>query len=576
MASFKLISLKDFIPRTFEIFSRGENGYSWKSFGRDSLAGLIVGIVALPLAMAFSIAAGGTPAQGLYTAIIAGFCISALGGSKFQIGGPTGAFVVIIYGVITKHGMAGLIAATVLAGLMLIAMGASGLGRFIKYIPYPVTTGFTTGIGVLIFSQQVKDFLGLDIARSSPGFFAEWSEYFAAVRTINPVTVCVGVGAMAIIILLRRFIPRIPGAAAGVLVLTLVCVFFSLPVDTIGSRFGGIPSTLPVPHIPPISWTIVRDVFPDAFTIALLAAIESLLSAVVADGMTGDRHNSNTELMAQGIGNIASAIFGGIPATGAIARTAANIKSGAVSPIAGIVHSITLVLFILLLAPAAAAIPLASLSAVLMVVSWDMSNVPRFIRIIKTAPKSDAIVLITTFALTIAFDLTFAVEVGVVLAIFLFLRRMVELGTIKSENDELIAELAYGDIENRVVAADSIKALHQKDIEVYKIDGPFFFGVADTLQNILRSVAKKPRAFILRMKDVPAIDSTGIAALESFLFQCRRSKVRLIISEIREQPQKALDKAGFIEEIGAVNIRETLDDALIHAGPRREEVLHEN
>ncbi|GHU87523.1 sodium-independent anion transporter [Spirochaetia bacterium] len=567
MVSFNFVSLRDFIPRTFELFQKGEGkGYSWNSFGKDLLAGLIVGIVALPLAMAFSIAAGGTPAQGLYTAIIAGFCISAFGGSRFQIGGPTGAFVVIIYGVITKHGMAGLIAATVLAGLMLIAMGASGLGRFIKYIPYPVTTGFTTGIGVLIFSQQVKDFLGLDIAKSSPGFFAEWSEYFGAIGTIDPATVCVGFGAMGIIILIRRFIPRIPGAAVGVLVLTVLCFAFGLPVESIGSRFGGIPASLPLPHIPPISWDVVRDVFPDAFTIALLAAIESLLSAVVADGMTGDRHNSNTELIAQGIGNIASAIFGGIPATGAIARTATNIKSGAASPIAGIVHAVTLVLFILLLAPAASAIPLASLSAVLMVVSWDMSNVPRFIRIIRTAPKSDAIVLITTFVLTIAFDLTFAVEVGVVLAIFLFLRRMVEMGTIKSENDDLIAELAYGDIENHGVAANSIKALYQKDIEVFSINGPFFFGVADTLQQVLRGLRKKPKAFILRMQDVPAIDSTGITALESLLTQCRRGKIRLILCEIREQPHKALEKAGFINAIGKENVLDTLDDALGQAG----------
>ncbi|GHV63134.1 sodium-independent anion transporter [Spirochaetia bacterium] len=563
MASFNLVSLRDFIPRTFELFEKGEGkGYSWNSFGKDCLAGLIVGIVALPLAMAFSIAAGGTPAQGLYTAIIAGFCISALGGSRFQIGGPTGAFVVIIYGVISKHGMAGLIAATVLAGLMLVAMGASGLGRFIKYIPYPVTTGFTTGIGVLIFSQQVKDFLGLDIAKSSPGFFAQWSEYFGAIGTIDPATVAVGFGAMGIIILIRRFIPRIPGAAVGVLALTLVCFVFGLPVESIGSRFGGIPSSLPLPRIPPISWNVVRDVFPDAFTIALLAAIESLLSAVVADGMTGDRHNSNTELIAQGIGNIASAIFGGIPATGAIARTATNIKSGATSPISGIIHALTLVLFILLLAPAASAIPLASLSAVLMVVSWDMSNVPRFIRIIRTAPKSDAIVLITTFILTIAFDLTFAVEVGVVLAIFLFLRRMIEIGTIKSENDDLIAELTYGDIEKHGIAANSIKALYQKDIEVFSINGPFFFGVADTLQQVLRGLRKNPKAFILRMQDVPAIDSTGITALESLLTQCRRGKIRLILCGIREQPKRALEKAGFINEIGRENVLNTLDDAL--------------
>jgi SulP family sulfate permease len=498
----------------------------------------------------------------LYTAIIAGFCISALGGSKFQIGGPTGAFVVIIFSVVSKHGMAGLIAATVLAGIMLIAMGASGLGRFIKFIPYPVTTGFTAGIGVLIFSQQVKDFLGLDIAHSSPGFFAQWAEYAGALGTIDPVILGVGCGTLAIIILMRRFCPRIPGAVAGVLILTGVCFFFSLPVDTIGSRFGGIPTGFPRPHLPPISWSVVRDVFPDAFTMALLAAIESLLSAVVADGMTGDRHNSNTELIAQGIGNIASGLFGGIPATGAIARTATNIKSGAVSPVSGMVHSLTLVLFILLLAPAASAIPLASLAAVLMVVSWDMSDIPRFIRILRTAPKSDACVLITTFVLTIAINLTFAVEVGVMLAIFLFLRRMVELGGIKSENDDLIAKLAHGDAKNRGAAADSIEALHRKDIEVFSITGPFFFGVADTLQQVLRGVAKKPHAFILRMRDVPAVDSTGIAALESFLSGCRHDKIRLILSEIQEQPRKALEKAGFIEEIGADNIKETLDAAL--------------
>ena len=554
----------EFIPRTFEVFSKKSAlPYTGASFGKDCLAGVIVGIVAMPLAMAFSISAGCTPAHGIYTSIVAGFCISFLGGSKFQIGGPTGAFVVIIFGVIAAHGMAGLMAATVIAGLLLVAMGLTGLGRFIKYIPYPVTTGFTTGIGVLIFSQQVKDFLGLRIPKPAPAFFDEWAGYFANIATLDPTTFAIGLGTLVIIAAVRRAFPRIPGAVAGVIVATVLCKALNLPIETIGIRFGGIPSSLPVPDFPAMSWQIIRDVFPSAFTIAMLAAIESLLSAVVADGMTGDRHNANMELVAQGIGNIASAIFGGIPATGAIARTATNIKSGAVSPVAGIVHSITLVLFTLFLAPLASAVPLASLAAVLIVVSWDMSNLPRFVRIVRLAPKSDAAVLITTFVLTIVFDLTFAVEVGMILAIILFLRRMIEVAAIKPGNDDLIAELAYGDIGARTV--ESINALSKNDIEIYEITGPFFFGVADMLQSTLRSVARHPRALILRMRDVPAIDSTGITALESFLAQCRRWKIKVILCEVRPQPRGALEKSGFIAGIGEGNIAPTLEDALEEA-----------
>ncbi|MDR2071722.1 MAG: sulfate permease [Treponema sp.] len=561
MQSFKFIRLRDFIPRLAEIFcDRRAARYTWASLGKDCLAGVIVGIVALPLSMAFSIAAGGTPAQGLYTAILAGFFVSLLGGSKFQIAGPTGAFVVIIYGVVAEHGMPGLILATLLAGIMLLIMGITGLGQFIKFIPYPVTTGFTTGIGILIFSQQVKDFFGLNIASSSPAFFEKWAEYIAAFPTLDLLTLGIGLGTMLVIILIRRFFPRIPGTALGVAAATLICRFLALPVETIGSRFGGIPSALPIPVMPALSWDMVRMVLPDAFTIALLAAIESLLSAVVADGMTGDRHNANMELAAQGLGNIASAFFGGIPATGAIARTATNIKSGAVSPVAGIVHALTLAVFILFLAPAASAIPLASLSAVLMVVSWDMSNVSRFVRLIRRSPKSDVIVLITTFFLTVVFDLTFAVEVGVMLAVGLFMRRMIEVADVKPGTDDLITELAFGHIEEKT--ADSIAALVRKDIEIYEITGPFFFGVADMLQNTLRKVAKTPKALILRMRDVPVIDSTGISALESFMAQCQRRKMRLILCEIRMQPKKALEKAGFTSELGAENIADTLEDAV--------------
>jgi SulP family sulfate permease len=572
MASFKLVSIKDFIPRTCELFQKGEGkGYSLAALGRDCVAGLTVGVVALPLAMAFSIAAGGSPAQGLYTAIAAGFFISLLGGSRYQIGGPTGAFVVIIFGIIARHGMAGLTVATLLAGLILIIMGLTGLGRFIRFIPYPVTTGFTAGIGLLIFSQQIKDFFGLTVAKSSPEFLEMWKGYFEAAASIRPATLALGLGTVAVIVLIRKFAPRIPAAVVGVAAATLICHFFSIDTATIGTRFGGIPRTLPAPALPVLSWPLIQELLRDGFTIALLAAIESLLSAVVADGMTGDRHNANMELVAQGVGNIASALFGGIPATGAIARTATSIKSGAVSPVAGIVHALTLFLFILLLAPLASAIPLVSLSAVLMVISWDMSNIPRFARILIRAPKSDAAVLLATFALTVMVDLTFAVEAGVVLAAFLFLRRMIEVAEIKPGVKSIGSEIVYGSGGNGASAPGEMKPgpaipLHAKNIEVYEITGPFFFGVADTLQRVLRSVAKKPQAFILRMKDVPAVDSTGIAALESFLAQCRHGKIRLILCEVREHPLGALKKAGFITELGEANVSPSLEAAFRRAG----------
>jgi SulP family sulfate permease len=567
MKYLKFVKLSELVPRFAEIFYKKNSddetamsGYSWAALGKDCASGVIVGIVAMPLAMAFSIAAGGTPVQGLYTAIIAGFCVSVLGGSRYQIAGPTGAFVVIIYGIIARHGMGGLIAATIVAGLMLVVMGLFGLGKFIKYIPYPVTTGFTTGIGLLIFSQQIKDFFGMDIAESSPKFLEKWVQHFSAARTIDIATLAVGLGTIAVIIVLRRAAPRIPGAAAGVLAFTVLCYFSGLPVMTIGDAFGNITPALPKLDFPAISLSTVRDIFPDAFSIALLAAIESLLSAVVADGMTGDRHNSNTELVAQGIGNIASVIFGGIPATGAIARTATNIKSGAVSPVSGVIHSLVLVLFIMFLAPAASKIPLACLSAVLMVVSWDMSNLGRFIRIIKTAPKSDVAVLLTTFVLTVLVDLTFAVEIGVLLAVFLFMRRMVEIAGIKPQNNEVITALAMSDIEKSTER--SIRALHNKDIEVYEIAGPFFFGVADMLQSTLLRLAKAPKAIILRMRAVPAIDSTGIAALESFLMNCHKRKIRLIITEICPQPRHALEKSGFMNDCGQENFIDTLEEAI--------------
>ena len=562
MASFKLVSLKDFIPRTFELFSKKqEKKYSWNSLGKDCISGITVGIIALPLAMAFGIAAGGTPAQGLYTAVFAGFFISFLGGSKYQIGGPTGAFVVIIYGIITRHGMDGLVIATILAGIMLIIMGLSGLGRFIKYIPYPVTTGFTTGIGVLIFSQQIKDFFGLSIEKSSPEFFEKWSEYIHSAASFNGLTFAIGTGTILVIVIARKFIPRIPGAVIGVVISTVVCAAFSLPVDTIGSRFGGIPSSLPIPSIPRMNISLINKLIPDAFTIALLAAIESLLSAVVADGMTGDKHKGNVELAAQGVGNIASGLFCGIPATGAIARTAANIKSGATSPVSGMIHAIFLVLFIYFLSPIASLIPLASLSAVLMTVAWDMSNLGRFTSIIRRAPKSDSLVLLTTFVLTVVVDLTFAVEVGMVLAIFLFFKRMIDVGNIKIEETKITDQIIYENSEDHIGQQEQ-----QKGIEIFEINGPFFFGVADLLQDTLKRVSRSPHTFILRMRAVPAVDATGIAALESFLAQCRRRKIKLILCEIQKQPRKALAKTGFIDELGEDCVQDSLKAAISLAG----------
>lgn len=554
-------SFRDFIPRSFELVTRSGKAYSRDALLRDLVAGLTVGVIALPLAMAFSIAAGGTPEQGLYTAIIAGFFVSLLGGSKYQIGGPTGAFVVIILGVIQKHGMDGLFTAGMLAGIMLVLMGISGLGKLIKFIPYPVTTGFTSGIGLLIFSQQLKDLFGFQIENSSPDFLQKWAEYLQAFTSFNPSSLALGGASIVLIFVIKKFVPRIPGAALAVAAATAAAVIFKLPAETIGTRFGGLDPSFPHFVLPSFRWDLVKAVFPDAMTIALLAAIESLLSAVVADGMTGDRHNSNTELLAQGIGNIASVCFTGIPATGAIARTAANIKSGACSPIAGIIHALVLLLFLLFLSPLAAAIPLAALSAVLIVVAWDMSDLGRFFSLIKKAPKSDTIILLSTFLLTVLMDLTVAVQAGMVMAAFLFMRRMTEVADIRKGSTQLGAKLVYGDDNSPGSKTHEIPT-HAKDIELYEITGPFFFGVADMLQSVLEDLEKPPRIFILRMREVPAIDATGMTALENFYDHCRRKKTRLIISELQEQPRKALKHSGFLGELGEQNIRNSLEEAL--------------
>ncbi len=550
MASLPVGVEKDvLLPRTLTMFGQG---YGSGLFIKDFIAGLTVGIVALPLAMAFGIASGVTPDRGLFTAIVAGFLISLLGGSRYQIGGPTGAFVVIIFNVIFKHGYDGLVITTLMAGVMLLIFGIFRLGSLIKYIPHPVTTGFTTGIGVLIFSSQMKDFFGLAMKDVPPEFFDKWEAYFHHLNTINPITVGIGVMALVAILSTRRFSPRIPGPVVGVVLASVAVWMFGLNVETIGSKFGGIPSTLPHLVIPTVTLAQIKLLLPDAMTIALLAGIESLLSCVVADGMTGDKHNSNMELTAQGVANIASVLFGGIPATGAIARTVTNIRSGGQTPVAGMIHALVLVAFILFLAPLASYIPLASLAAVLLVVSWDMSELHKFIRLFK-APKSDSSVMLLTFALTVIIDLTVAVYVGVLLAAILFMRRMSEVTAINSCELSEMAKAAGKDIKDLIVP---------EGVRVYEIDGPFFFGVADRFQDVLSFLEQQPKIFILRMRKVPTIDSTGVNALETFVRKCKARGIHVVLSGVRDRARFVFERMGTEELIGSVNICDNIDRAL--------------
>jgi sulfate permease, SulP family len=546
-------------------------GYTRQTLVNDILAGITVGIIALPLAMAFGIAsipervaneAGlSPPAMGLYTAVVAGFLISLLGGSRVQIGGPTGAFIVIVYGIASKHGYNGLATATMMAGFMIIFLGFARIGAMIKYIPYPVTTGFTSGIAVIIFSSQIRDFLGLNIASLPAEFVHKMQAYAEHISTWSPATFAVGVASLAILVAFRRLAPRIPGAIVAVIVLSLVVWVFHLPVETIGSRFNGIPRVLPAPHLPAFSWEMIRELIPDATTIALLASIESLLSAVVADGMIGGRHKADCELVAQGVANVASVCFGGIPATGAIARTAANVKSGGRTPLAGMVHAVTLFLCMFLLAPLASHIPLATLAAILMLVAWNMSEIDHF-RYILRAPRSDIAVLLATFGLTIFTDLTIAVGIGMVLASLLFMKRMADVSGVQVLTRE------FDDTDDLAEMKDpnAIGRRHVPEgVEVYEINGPFFFGVADRLKDILRGLERPPRIFILRMRRVPAIDATGLHALEEFYYKCHRQGITLLLAGVHAQPLFAFMQVGFDKVVGRTNMFENIDSALNRA-----------
>lgn len=526
-----------FKPKVITVLGEG---YGFAHFRADAIAGLTVAVVALPLAMALAIASGATPDKGLVTAVVAGFVISALGGSRFQIGGPTGAFVVVVFNVIAQHGYDGLLLATLMAGVMLVAAGFMRFGTWIKYIPEPVVTGFTAGIAVIIFTSQLKDIFGLAPADLPAEFLPKLSALWQARATFDAATFAVAAAALAVILLLRRHFPKFPAFLVAVVGASLAVWAIGLPVETIGSRFGEIPSSLPLPSLPAFTLAQAIEVLPSAFTIAFLAGIESLLSAMVADGMTGARHRSNCELVAQGIANTASACFGGLPATGAIARTATNIRSGARSPISGMLHAGFLLAFMLAAAPLASYVPLASLAAVLVIVAWNMSEIDKF-RHLLSAPPGDAVVLLVTFGLTVMVDLTVAIQVGVVLAAILFMHRMAQVVQVEQGVGFL-----QGDVgDAQMPALDFAFQTLPDGVEMFSLRGPLFFGAARSLRDALEAMPTPPRVFILRMRNVPIIDSSGVAALSDFMRRCRARGVAVIVSGIRPQPRDVLARMGF-------------------------------
>lgn len=536
------LRLTGFTPKLVTVFAEG---YSLDRFRRDALAGLTVAIVALPLAMALAIASGASPDKGLVTAVIAGFLISALGGSRVQVGGPTGAFVVVVFNVIARHDYDGLLLATLMAGLMLIAAGYAKLGSLIRFIPHPVVTGFTAGIAVIIASSQIRDFLGLSIEQVPADFIAKWQSYFGALDTAQWAAIAIGTGSLGMIEALRRWAPRLPGFLIAIVGASAIAALLHLPVETIGSRFPDLPSGLPAPSLPDFSFAKIQAVIPSAFTIAFLAGIEALLSAVVADGMIGSRHRSNQELVGQGAANVASALVGGLPATGAIARTATNIKAGATTPVAGMLHAAFVLLFILVASNLMAHVPLAALAAILFVVAWGMSEQDRFIRLVRMR-GGDRGLLLLTFGLTVLVDLTVAIGVGVTLASLLFMMRMsrtVEIATGIDDDAQADGE----EIDQRESLPDGV--------EVFRIEGPVFFGVADELLDTLRRIGRSPRVMILRMRRVPLLDASGAAAIDQIVGQAASGGTRVILSGLQPQPLEMLEHVG----LGAS------DDRAIHS-----------
>jgi SulP family sulfate permease len=532
--------------------------YSKEQFAKDFTAGIIVAIIALPLSIALAIASGVSPEKGLHTAIIAGFLISMLGGSRVQIGGPTGAFMVIVYSILAKFGINGLILSTIMAGFIMILMGFLKLGSIIKFIPFPITTGFTSGIALVIFSSQIKDFFGLNIGEVPTSFISKWSLYINSISSIHLQTTFIGLLALLIIIFWPKINDKIPGALIALVVTSVIVKYFGLNVATIGTKFGELSSSLPKFSLPEISLTQISSLLEPALTIAILGSIESLLSAVVSDGMIGGKHRSNMELIAQGIANIASGLFGGIPATGAIARTVANIKNGGRTPIAGMVHALTLLVIMLVFMPLAKMIPLTSLAAVLIIVAYNMSEWREFKFLFKS-PKSDVIVLLVTFGITVLVDLVKAIEIGMVLSAFLFMKRMSDVSNVNISKMDASEESEDGNFD---FMEENKKIKTPKNVQIYEINGPFFFGAADKFFDALKSLGSKTNTLIIRMRNVPAMDATALHAFRRMIDLCEHKKIRLIISGINTQPQSVLDKAGLTEKIGKNEFFEYIEDAI--------------
>lgn len=558
------MNLKGFQPK---LFSTLKNGYDKQTLVQDLLAGVIVGIVALPLAIAFGIASGATPEAGILTAIVAGFIISFFGGSKVQIGGPTGAFIVIVYGIIQDYGMSGLCIATFMAGAFLILMGVLHLGTIIKYIPYPIVVGFTSGIALTIFATQIKDLFGLQIESVPAGFLDKWVVYFQNFDTVSWWSLLIGVGSILIIVFTPKISRKIPGSLVAIIIMTVVCLILRgvgvEGIETIGDRFS-ISTALPQAEVPKINWDSIRRLAQPAMVIAMLGAIESLLSAAVADGVIGDRHDSNQELVAQGIANMVSPLIGGIPATGAIARTMTNINNGGRTPVAGIAHAIVLALIYLFLMPLVKFIPMACLAGILVVVSYNMSEWRSFRAILKN-PKSDIVVLLVTFFLTVIFDLTVAIEVGVLIACLLCMKRMAETTNVSVLSDEIDPN-ADSDVQGNL---DHLTI--PEGVKVYEINGPYFFGIGNKFEEMMGDMGGRAKVRIIRMRKVPFIDSTGVHNLQNMCRMCSQMGVKVVLSGVNPKVMKVIEDAGMDEVVGKENICSHINIAL----KRAEEILAE-
>ncbi|MFZ3217375.1 MAG: sulfate permease [Candidatus Acidiferrales bacterium] len=543
--------MKDWLPRSAQCLK----DYSGRKFAADLIAGITVGLVALPLAMAFAIASGVTPQAGLYTAIVAGFLISALGGSTTQIGGPTGAFVVVVYGIVMKYGLDGLYMCTLMAGVILVILGITGLGSAVKFIPRPVVVGFTNGIAVIIASTQIKDFFGLQVAKV-PGEFAARIETLAAnFRTLSPVATGLALLSLALIILFMRFVKRVPGYIVALIFGTALVVIFKLPVETIGTRFGGIPSGLPHLKVPQFHFDLLRPLISPAITVAMLGAIESLMSAVVSDRMSGTKHNPNVELVGQGVANIFSPLFGGLPATGAIARTATNIRSGAKTPVAGMIHALTLLMIILFAAPLARFVPLAVLAAILLVVSYNMGEWREIPELLKLSPLEIGTWLVTFF-LTVFADLTVAVEAGMILAALVYIRKVTETTTVSEVTEQYLQEGYAHILQHKEIPAY---------VAIFRIHGPFLFGATDKINGVIDRIPELPPIVILRLRNMTALDATGMQALENLADVVHKSGRTLLLCGARQQPAEMMHDAEFAQHVGAENICANVSEALQQA-----------